>query len=355
VSTRVLCLGVSHRTASIELLGRLAARPPALAERLAAAAAGRAGDGGWPREVVVLSTCNRHEVYAVDGDGPADRALATLAGWCAVRLGLELPAAARYALVGGDASRHLARVASGLDSMVLGESEILGQLGAAHRAAAAHGLAGPVLGALFRTAVAAGRRARAETAIGRAAASFATAAVDAASEAVGGLGGRRVVVIGAGRMGRKIVAAVRARSSAGIVVLNRTVSAAEALAGRHGAHALGLEALPCAVGAADVLFACAAVERPIVNAAAIGARIDSPRGALVVVDLGVPPNVDEGVEASPGARVVGLEQLGARVSAALGARAASADRAEMVALEEMRRFEEWCVRRATWTARARSD
>ncbi len=241
---KLALVGVSHHTASVELRERVAIDPAsaaALAQELVHGSGGR-------NEAVVLSTCNRTELYvaSVDHDvgEAAERALLELAGADADAL-----APVAYRLADESAALHLFRVAAGLDSLVPGEGEILGQVRDAYEA----GSTGPLLDRTFRMALHAGRRARLETAIGESPASVPAAAAALAQQVFEGLEGRRVVLVGAGRTSELTARNLRSRGATVSAVVNRTVDRAERLAASLGARALALEDVTQALGNADVV------------------------------------------------------------------------------------------------------
>ena len=340
MSTIIDCLGVSHRTAPIALREQLNYPPAELETALLAwRLAGRG-------ELVILSTCNRLELYAVRAPGAAEPAFEALLAFVAETRGhsaTEL-SDAFYRLTGSAASAHLGRVAAGLDSMVLGEPQILGQVAGAHALAAAHGAAGPVLGALFRAAVHAGKRARAETGISRHPSTISSVAVRLAEQAAGPLAERQVLVIGAGQMAELAVQALRGRGAATlrVTIANRTVARAAALAGRWGARAVALDNLPEALAAADVAVAVTGapgfVLTPENAGPALAARPERP---LVLIDIAVPRDVDPAVRALPNVRYYDLDDLEAHLQGVLAERQQAVPRVEAIVADEMARFEDW--------------
>jgi glutamyl-tRNA reductase len=300
----LLAVGVSHRTADIEELERISIPAVALTEALPCLL--RAPD---VVEAIVLSTCNRTEIYAWvrDPGAAADQ----------IRLFLEdlkdLPASwlePRARVMSGDeAIRHLFAVTAGLDSMVSGEAEIQGQVRVAYRTAAGLGAVGPHLHGLFRWALESGKRARTLSGLRRARESFPRAAVRAIERETGGLDGIDVIVVGNGTMAE---ASLRALSPTGarLRVAARRVEAAEALAASHAASALPLDDVGDGlVTAAAAIFATSAVE-PLIDAAAVAAVVAQRRAApLVLVDLGLPRNVDPAVAELAGIRLFDLSRL----------------------------------------------
>ncbi len=294
-------------------------------------------------ELLLVSTCERTEVYAWwTGRTPDPRPLEALARALAGSRGvpLEMVSASCDALTDRDAVRHLLRVASGLESFVLGESDIVGQVRAAADASRAAGAAGPELERLVAAAVHTSRRVHRSTSFGAGGRSVAAAAVALAAEAAGGhLRGRRVVVVGAGRVATD-VAGGAGRLGAAVTVCNRTTRHADRLAAT-GASVVDLGRLLEALGTADVaIFATAAPHR-LVEAREL-ARLRAGGPTLLVLDLCVPRNVDPAVRGLPGIRLVDLADLRATGAPGSDALARDAARAAAVVDEELDRH-----RRAT--------
>jgi glutamyl-tRNA reductase len=326
--------GVSHHRAPIELRERVAidlAAAGALARRLT----GR-GDAGC--EAVVLSTCNRTELYlAADGDerlgARADAALLELAGADA---GALAPVA--YRLSDESAALHLFRVAAGLDSLVPGEGEILGQVRDAFEA----GAPGPLLDRTFRMALHAGRRARVETAIGESPASVPAAAAALAEQVFDGLQGRRVLLVGAGRTSELTARNLRSRGASVVVVANRSVDRAERLASTLDAEAIPLEEVAAAVAGADVVVSSTSAPGFVLTQAELGPVLRARRGRPVLfVDLAVPRDVDPALSSIDGCFLYDIDDLEAVVSASLQGRRAEAVEAERIVAAEAERFRAW--------------
>ena len=325
--------GVSHHTASVELRERVAI------DRDAAAAIARelVRTSGGRHEAVVLSTCNRTELYVASRDDEvaevADHALLALAGADAAAL-----APVAYRLADESAALHLFRVAAGLDSMVPGEGEILGQVREAYEA----GAPGPVLDRTFRMALHAGRRARLETAIGESPASVPAAAAALAQQVFDGLGDRHVVLVGAGRTSELTARNLRSRGATVTAVVNRTVDRAERLAASLGARALGLDELAGTLAAADVVVSSTSAPGFVLTADELAASLRARRGRpILFVDLAVPRDVDPSLAAVDGCFVYDVDDLEAVVSASLEGRRAEAVQAERIVAAEADRFRAW--------------
>jgi glutamyl-tRNA reductase len=330
---KIALAGVSHHTASIELRERVAIDPEA-----AAALAGElAGNGGGRTEAVVLSTCNRTELYVASPDHDAgevaDRALLALAGADADAL-----APVAYRLSDDSAALHLFRVAAGLDSLVPGEGEILGQVRGAYEA----GAAGPLLDRTFRMALHAGRRARLETAIGESPASVPAAAAALAQQVFEGLEGRRVLLVGAGRTSELTARNLRSRGATVTVVANRTLEHAERLAAELGARALPLDDVAEVVPEADIVVSSTSAPGFVLMGERLVSALRARRGRPVLfVDLAVPRDVDPALASVDGCFVYDVDDLEGVVSASLEGRRAEAVHAERIVAAEAERFRAW--------------
>ena len=294
-------VGVSYRTAPVGLLGRVAIAT----DRLPAALAELRRTEGV-REVVALATCNRTELYVhASGEGVEDAVLERWAGWCG--MGRDELRRVTYAHRGRAAVVHLLEVTAGLDSMVVGEQQIQVQVKEAFLLAQSLGCCGRVLGGLFRCALRSGRRLRAEAPI--AGSSMLEVGLDAAREALGGLAGRTVMIVGAGQMGR-LAAAALAGGCGRLLIANRTGERAVALARRWSAEPAPFEARAASLTAVDLVVTSTGsaghvLDRGDVEAAMIG-RAGRP---LVLLDLAVPADVDPDCAAVPGVRLLGIRDV----------------------------------------------
>lgn len=309
-------VGVSHHVAPVELRERVALDLDA-----AAALAREVGDA------VCLSTCNRTELYVADeDDGRAAAALDRLAGGA-----LEGVA---YRLHDDAAAVHLFRVAAGLDSLVPGEAEILGQVREAFEAVEP----GPLLDRVFRQALAVGKRVRAETAIGESPASVSSAAAALAAQVFGDLTGRRVLLLGAGRIGALAAANLASRGAEIAFVANRSSQAAQRVARRFGAKAAGLDELRAALGTVDVVVAASGAPGTVVSAADVPERRRRP---LFLIDIAVPRDLDPAIANLGGCFLYDIDDLEAVVAETIAGRRAEAVRAEQLVAEEAERFRTW--------------
>jgi glutamyl-tRNA reductase len=302
----VFVVGANFRSAPLELLERLAIHPERRPKALAALC-----DLEHVHEAVVVSTCNRVEVYTAisrfhGAAGDVRRFLADLHG-----LALEEFAPHLYDYYEERAVQHLFSVAAGVDSMVVGEAQILGQVREAFAAAQAERTVGPALSALFARAIRVGRRARSQTGIGAGQRSTVSVGLRVAAGQLDGLAGRRVLLVGAGGLARLAGRAVREAGAGQLVVANRTPATGAALARELGGRAVPLERVGDELAAADLVIAATAGTTPTVTAAAVAAALDRRQrpGPLVMLDLGVPRDVEPEVRGLPGVVLADLDAL----------------------------------------------
>lgn len=335
---RLVLVGTSHRRAALDLRERLYVG----ADQAAALAASLAGDRG---EAVVLSTCNRTELYIVQPDLEAAREnarneLARLLG-----RGHDLGPALE-SVCDDEAALHLLRVAAGLESLVPGESQILGQVRAAHDAALGVGATGPVLNHLFRQALRAGKRVRSETSVSELPASVPAAAVELAQRFFGELNERRILIIGAGKMSELAVSDLVSGGVRSIVVANRTRARAESLARRFGGVAIGFERLGQELERADLVISSTRCPYVVLRAAEVTEAIRCRnRRPLVFIDLGVPRDLDPAIRRLSGCYLFDLDDLGKFVTSTLAERRHEICLAETIVAEEAANFREWTLTR----------
>jgi len=315
----VLVVGLSHKSAPIATLERACVGGDSLRKLVGDIV--RLPDVA---ETFVISTCNRVEVYA-----DVDRFHGAVAGICELLSRYSGVAAAEltpclYVHYEDRAVQHLLSVSSGLDSMVVGEDQIIGQVRAAVKLAEEHQAMGRVLRDLGRVALRAGKRARAETGIDRMGLSLVTVGIEFALEQLRQpLGDTHVLVVGAGTMSGLAVATTARQGAARLVVANRTRERAERLAASAGAEVADLTDLAGEIAAADLVISCTGAAGLVVTEAivrdALGARARAGRGPLVLLDLAMPRDIDPAVGALPGVSVIGMDQLSGSGRAAVGA------------------------------------
>lgn len=307
----VVVLGLSHRSAPIALLEAVALDPSR-----AAALATAIGEGEHVDEVVVLATCNRVEVYAVAATfhgavSEISEALTAVTGIPLVDLREHL-----YVHYEDRAIAHLFSVSCGLDSMAIGEGQILGQLRAALRAAQERAQAGVTLNGLFQQALRVGKRAHAETGIDSVSVSLVEAGLRHAAAIGGALADARVLVVGAGSMSSLVATTISRLGCAELVVISRTLARAEHLATATGGRALPLHDLTAALSQADLIISCTGALGHVFTAEMVAAAAGSRAGGpAVFVDLALPRDVAPAVADLPGVHVVGLAELGEALAA----------------------------------------
>ena len=333
---RIVSIGLSHKTAPVEQ------REKAALNGSSGRAALRAlGADPQLRECAALSTCNRTELYAVaDSIGRAEEALrrALLEHSRIDERQLEC---ALYVHRASSAARHLFRVASGLDSMVLGESEIQGQVRAALELASDEGTLGPLLERMFRQALHAGSRVRRETRVGVGATSVASVAVELAAGS-GKLRGRRALLLGAGEVAEATARALLGRGLSEVVVANRTVSTACAVAGRFGGRGVGFDHLQGELGAADVVISSTDAPHRVVRREQVAEAMASrPGRPLVLIDIAVPRDIDEAIAELRDVTLYDIDDLQRVVEDNLNGRRQEAARAEQLVQSEVARFQHW--------------
>ena len=335
----IVVVGLNHRTAPVDLLERLSISEERLGKALHQLATYE-----HVLEGAILSTCNRIEAYAVVSKfhGGAQDLRNFFAEFCHVAP--EDFSDDLYTYHDENALRHLFRVAAGIDSMVVGESEILGQVRRAYQRAADEGMVHRVLGAAFRQALRVGKRARTETSIGHNPVSVSSAAVELARRAWpdGTLNGRRVAIVGAGKMGR-LAARVLADSGAGdVVVVNRTEERGRALAGTFGATSRPFNELEDVLRASDIVICSTTSPQTVIDAPLVErARRGREEEALFVVDIAVPRDVDPAVGSLPGVVLRDIDDLRGVVEGNLGARLGEVGRVEELIADELDRFSKW--------------
>lgn len=331
----VIVVGLNHRTTPVEILER-AAVPRDDLDRVLHDLAKRE----HVAEVVVLSTCNRTEVYA--RATKFHPAIAEVTEFLAGHSGTPTAdlADSLYTFHDAAAVTHLFGVASGIDSMILGEGEILGQVRGAWRDADAVGTVRQHLSHLFRHAVVVGKRARAETAIARGSVSIASAAVWLATQRLGSLEGRRVVVLGAGKMGRGMVAALQASGVADVAVANRNPGRAADLAELVGGRPVPIDDLDPVLADADVLLASTASGENVVTRGQLETLMAGrPGRPLLVVDIAVPRDVEPSARRVPAVTLLDIDDLKAFVEDSMEERRGEVDRVRSIIGEEVDRYE----------------
>jgi len=333
----LLTLGISHKTAPVALRERLA-----LTESEASEFVKQAVASDEVREAVVISTCNRTEVYLVVGDPVRAESdvLGLLAGRASIRP-TEL-AGAIYSPRNCDAARQLYRVTAGLDSMIVGEAEIQGQVRRAHESAMRAGCTGPLLNRLFAAALTTGKRVRSETAIGSSRVSIPSVAVDLALSVLGTLQNRHVVILGAGETSELTVRALADRGADTIFIANRHADRALSLAQRFGGSVVGLDGLPDQLLLADIALSSTSSPHTIVGREELELVMSERRERpLLLIDIAVPRDIDPACGSLDGVSLYDIDGLHEVVERNLNTRAEEVPQALEIIEQEIQRFARW--------------
>ncbi|HSJ64825.1 MAG TPA: glutamyl-tRNA reductase [Gemmatimonadaceae bacterium] len=342
---QIVVTGVNHGTAPLGVRERLSIPE----EHLGGALRDLHGAVG---DCFVLSTCNRVELYALCGHETTGAE--TLRRWLGARGGLSTTQVASYGYTHGHdaAAQHAFRVASGLDSMIVGEDQILGQVRRALAIAREAGTLGPVLDRLGSSALACGKRVRTCTELGHAAPSVVSVAVEAAAAARGTLDGARILVVGSGETASLALRQLRSMASAKVTVVGRTGESAAALALAHDVAAAPWDALRVLAGDADVILGCTASARPVLTSADVRST-RRPGASLVCVDLGVPRDMEPAIGAIPGVTLIDVDRLEGAAGTLRSARHPQIAAAEELVADEVERFMTWWRDRSVAPAIAR--
>lgn len=333
------CIGLSHHTAPVEVRERHAFPASRMSEALVALR-----DYAAVREAVMLQTCGRLEIYAEldDYESGVAQVKTFLRSFRHGATGYDIESYL-YTMLGQQAVDHLFHVATGLDSMLIGEAEILGQVKDAYVQAQSAKSIGKALHRLFHEALAAGKAARSQTGIGNDSVSVATAAVDAAKQRLGTLEGKAVVVIGAGKMGRTAVRRLRQEGASRLIVTNRTMARARELVAEAGfGEAVELPELIEALAAADLVVASTGASHFIINRARVlEAMARRPDRQLFIIDIAVPRDADPAVATIPNVSLTDIDALKSVVDETLEARRRAIPQVEEIVAEYVARYEHW--------------
>jgi glutamyl-tRNA reductase len=332
----LLLVGISHRTAPVDLRERIDFQARGVAEALRALA-----ERGSAREAVVVSTCNRAELYVACDEAAATRQdlvhfVSDFNGVPSTEIAPHV-----YEMVDLEVARHLFRVAAGLDSLVMGEPQILGQVKDAHTSATDAHTSGPVLNRLFHTSFLVGKRVRTETGLGSGAVSY--AAVALARKIFGDLSGRSVVVIGAGEMGKLTAIHMKSQGVQHVTIVSRTMAhAARTAEAIGGASATPWEDLDAVIGAADIVITATGAAVPILTKAHVETIMRPRRNrALFIIDIAMPRDVEAASGEIEQVFLYNIDDLKATVRENLARRAAEVARAETIVNEEAEKFGVW--------------
>jgi glutamyl-tRNA reductase len=334
----LLLVGISHKTAPVELRERVDFHVRGVTHALEALAT-----RGTTREAVVLSTCNRAELYVACDDIAVTRA--DVVDFVGEFNGVERPVVAPhvYDVADLDAARHLFRVASGLDSLVVGEPQILGQVKEAHSIAGEAHTAGPVLNRLFQASFAVGKRVRTETGLGSGGVSIGYAAASLARKIFGDLRGRSVVVIGAGEMGKLTARHMKSQGVHNVTIVSRTMAhAARTAEAIGGATAAPWDEMDVALSAADIVISATGAAAPILTKAHVEAIMRSRRNRpLFIIDIALPRDVEPAAGEIEQVFLYNIDDLQQTVRENLARRTGEIERADIIVAEELAKFAAW--------------
>jgi glutamyl-tRNA reductase len=335
----VALIGCNHRTAPVAIRERVS-----FSTEQALSAADELRSRGILEEAVVLSTCNRSEVYGVSAAGPGaieemEKFFISFHGVSSSDLNGSL-----YRSTGTDAVRHLFRVAAGLDSMLLGEAEILGQLRNAYSRALEHGATGPILNKAFQGALEVGKRVRAETEVGARPMSVALAGVRLAEQVFGDLRGHSALIVGAGAVAEQVVEHLRNRGLASLRIANRSLEHAQELALRFGGDALAWGSLNRTLHQPDIVVSSVSATAPVLTRDSLEHAIARRGGRpMFAIDLGVPRNIAPEAAGLYNLYLYNVDDLGEIVERNRKAREAEIPRAEAIVEEQIRKFDSWRI------------
>lgn len=331
------CLGLNHQTASVSLRERVAFDDDKTRHVLARVTRHACGDAAETPEMIVLSTCNRVEIYLA----ASELSVSALKKDLAEIHGFEEDVLADHFYHYEDEAvvQHLFRVAAGLDSLVPGEPQILGQVSDALEIARSEGTVGLMLSRLFQAAISAGKRARSETNISRNPGSISSLAASLAEESVPNIKNASVVVIGSGEMAELAVEALRKRGASDILVINRTLSRARQLAEKWRAKPGAFGELENALRHADIVISSTGAPHLLIHRSLVS-EIQSERGErpLVLIDIAVPRDIDPQIGCLPGVRLYDMDGLKERFDQSLSTRLQETPRVEKILEEERLRF-----------------
>ncbi|HEY0702844.1 MAG TPA: glutamyl-tRNA reductase [Candidatus Acidoferrales bacterium] len=338
VRIRVALIGCNHLTAPVELRERIV-----FSTQQALQAADDLRHRGILEEAVVISTCNRSELYGVPGELSISATEAMEEYFTSFH---QIPRGELhgrlYRWTGPEAVRHLYRVAAGLDSMLLGEAEILGQLRSAYNQALDHGATGPVLNRMFQGALEVGKRVRSETEVGARPMSVALAGVKLAERVFGNLKGHSALILGAGAVAEQVVEHMRGRGIGNLRVVNRSFDRAAELAQRVGGEAVAWESLESVLGMPDILVTSVTATGPVLTRAVLERALALRSGRpIFVIDLAVPRNVAEDAAGLYNLYLYNIDDLGEIVGQNKKARESEIPRVEAIISEHIDKFEAW--------------
>jgi glutamyl-tRNA reductase len=334
----IYCLGLNHNTTPIELREQFSLSEDAIRSALARLACGLLATS--IAELVIISTCNRTELYAAS----SHMAIAELEAFLSDASGVPAKQfhAHSYRYVDLDVARHLFEVAAGLDSLVIGEPQILGQIVRSLELSRGQNMAGPVLNRLFQSAIHAGKRARTETAISRNPASVSSLAASLAERVVHPIADAQVVILGAGEMAELAVEALRKRGAQKILVVNRTLERAHTIADRWDAQITTFENLDSALVSADILISSTGAPHTILSADMVKHAMQArEQRSMVLIDIAVPRDIDSDAANIPLVKLYDIDNLNEKLEGALAERMSEVPQVKSILDEEIKEFSEY--------------
>lgn len=332
----LVTIGLNHRTAPVEIREKLS-----IADDMVSDALARLKSDSSVSECLILSTCNRTEVYACADTRTGD---AAITDWMGGYFGIPLQDLSPhlYSYSGHKAAEHLFRVASGIDSMVIGEAQILGQVKNAYAAACGNGFTASVLNSLFQQAITVGKRVRTDTEIGRGAFSIGSVAVQLAGSIFDKLSGRTVLVVGAGEMSELTMAHLVSAGANTMLVANRTLDKAIRLASQFNGKAIEFDSLPQVLESADIVITSTGSSEPVITRKMVSAVHHARRGRpAFFIDMAVPRDIEPGVGDLDNVFLYNIDDLQSVVSAGAAGREAEIARVEEIIAEEVGEFLRW--------------
>ncbi len=334
----IFCIGLNHTTAAIELREQLSLNDEAIRSALSRLACGHLTSS--ITELVILSTCNRIELYAASSQLVLPDLEAFLSEVCDVPV--EKFHSQAYRLQDVDAAQHLFEVAAGLDSLVIGEPQILGQIVHALELSRGQNMAGPVLNRLLQSALHAGKRARTETGISRNPASVSSLAASLAEQVVRPIADARVVIVGAGEMAELAVEALRKRGANRVLVVNRTLERAHGIADRWDAQVTTFESMEAALALADILIASTGAPHIILSAEMVAQAMQTrPQRPLILIDIAVPRDIDPDAANIPHVKLYDIDHLNTKLEHSLAGRIYEVPQVRSILEQEIRDFAEY--------------
>lgn len=355
-----LCVvGLDHTTAPVEVRERLAFNPADLPAALLQLTGRRNGSIPLLREAAIVSTCNRVEIYGVAADaGTARNIVRFLADFHGIAE--EQFVSSLFFYSGHEVTEHLCATAAGLNSIVLGEAQIQGQVRSAQELAQQVGTLGPILSRLFRQAIVAGKRVRSETELGQGAASASQVGVELARRQLGSLEGRSVLLVGSGQMSELAAQNLLANGAHDLLIVNRTMAHGLELAERYGGRCFAYDELTDAMAQADIVISSTAAPVTVIHRYHVEQALQArgaerglaravnapyPHHEMLLIDLAVPRDIDADIAEIPGIHLYTVDDLHNVINHTMERRSAAGEIAKQIVLEEVHAFKEWLTSR----------